>query len=126
MKSLGQFVVAAGLAVAAAATAHAHHSFGAFDLDTEIELTGDVVEFRWTGPHTWTRLDVTNEDGSVTQWALEGMGPDYLGRRGWTRDTLGSGDTITVVASPLKNGEPGGMFRRCTLEDGTVKVMFGR
>lgn len=109
-----------------AMSAWAHHSFSVFDMETEITLEGELVEFEWTNPHTWAWINVTNEDGTVTKWGFEGMSPNYLGRRGWTRDTLKPGDRITVTANPLKSGEPGGTFLRCTLEDGTVKVMFGR
>jgi hypothetical protein len=113
-------------AVLAAGAPAAHHSFSVFDMNTEVVLEGEVVEFEWTNPHTWTRLDVTTADGTVTRWGLEGMSPDFLGRRGWTRYTLVPGDRIQVVIHPLKSGEPGGTFVRTTLADGTVKVMFGR
>jgi len=106
--------------------AAAHHSFSVFDLTTEKVIEGDVVEFQWTNPHTWTWIDVTNEDGTVTRWGLEGMSPNFLGRRGWSKSTLKAGDHIKVVIAPLKSGEPGGTFFRATLPDGTEKVMFGR
>jgi hypothetical protein len=112
--------------IAAAAGVQAHHSFSVFDMQTEIVIEGEVVEFQWTNPHTWTWINVTNEDGSVSKWGLEGMSPNYLGRRGWAYNTLKPGDRISVSVNPLKSGEPGGTFLRCTLADGTVKVMFGR
>lgn len=105
--------------------ASAHHSFAPFDMESEKTIEGDIVEFQWTNPHTWTWLNVKNEDGSVTRWGLEGMSPNFLGRRGWTRETLKPGDHVKVVIHPLKNGDPGGTFLRATLADGTEKVMFG-
>ncbi len=105
--------------------ARAHHSFNVFDMQTEMTIEGEVVEFEWTNPHTWTWVDVTNEDGTVTKWGLEGMSPNFLGRRGWSKNTLRPGDHIEIIIAPLKSGEPGGTFRRATLADGTVKVMFG-
>ena len=108
------------------AAAEAHHSFSVFDMDTEKTIRGEIVEFEWTNPHTWTWLHVTNEDGSVTKWGLEGMSPNFLGRRGWTRHTFRSGDQVEIVIAPLKSGEPGGTFLRATLENGSVMVMFGR
>ena len=105
--------------------ARAHHSFSVFDMQTQKTLEGEVVEFQWTNPHTWTWLNVTNEDGSVTKWGLEGMSPNFLGRRGWSKNTLKSGDHIKVVIAPLKSGEPGGTFLRATLADGTNMTMFG-
>lgn len=94
-------------------------------MQSERVLEGVVVEFEWRGPHTVTRLDVENADGSTTRWVLEGMSPSYLGRRGWTNDTLVPGDRVRVTIAPLESGEPGGTFLRIELADGTEKVMFG-
>jgi hypothetical protein len=105
--------------------ANAHHSFAPFDMESEKTIEGDVVEFQWTNPHTWTWVNVKNADGSVTRWGLEGMSPNFLGRRGWTRETLTPGAHVKIVIHPLKNGDPGGTFLRATLADGTEKVMFG-
>jgi hypothetical protein len=113
-------------AVAFGGAARAHHSFNVFDLTVEKVVVGEVVEFEWTNPHTWTWINVTNEDGTVTKWGLEGMSPNFLGRRGWTKSTLQPGDRIEVAIYPLKSGEPGGTFLRATLPDGTLKIMFGR
>lgn len=113
-------------AVAFGGAARAHHSFNVFDLTVEKVVVGEVVEFEWTNPHTWTWINVTNEDGTVTKWGLEGMSPNFLGRRGWTKSTLQPGDRIEVTIYPLKSGEPGGTFLRATLPDGTLRIMFGR
>jgi hypothetical protein len=112
-------------AILGARHAAAHHSLGTFDTDERITLEGEVVAFEWTNPHTWTWLDVTNSDGSVTRWGLEGMSPSFLGRRGWTKNTLQPGDRVEILVAPLESGEPGGTFLRVTLPDGTDKLMFG-
>jgi hypothetical protein len=119
-------VCAAGIVFAVASPARAHHSFTVFDMTTEKFIEGEVVEFEWTNPHTWTWINVVDEDGGVTKWGLEGMSPNFLGRRGWNKNTLKPGDHVEIAIYPLKSGEPGGTFLRATLEDGTVKVMFGR
>ena len=54
------------------------------------------------------------------------MSPNYLGRRGWTKNTFEPGDKVKVVVWPLKSGEPGGTLQRATLPDGTEVVNFGR
>ena len=36
----------------------AHHSFSAFNTETEKTITGTVNRFEWTNPHTWVWLDV--------------------------------------------------------------------
>jgi hypothetical protein len=114
----------AGLAVSGWGLA-AHHSFSVFNMETEISITGTVKQIDWTNPHIWIWVDVPNEDGGTDVWGLEGMSPNYLARRGWTRTTLKAGDEITVSLRPLKSGEHGGMFMRTTTPDGVVLTMGG-
>jgi len=109
----------------AAGSAAAHHSFSVFNMQTQIEITGTVKEVQWTNPHIWVWIDVTGENGEVVTWGLEGMSPNFLARRGWTRTTLEVGDEVTVRLNPLNNGEPGGMFVQTTTPDGTVLSMGG-
>ena len=116
--------LAAALTLIAGA-ALAHHSFTMFDMTKEVTITGTVKEFQWTNPHTFAWIDVPNAGGGVDTYGIEGMSPNFLGRRGWTKRTLTPGDKVTVVMYPLKDGQKGGTFLRCTLADGRVMMMFG-
>ena len=120
---------ALGLGAAALALyaipAFAHHSFAMFDADKKITLEGTVKEFQWTNPHTFAWFEVANKAGGIDTWGIEGMSPNYLGRRGWTKNTLKAGDKVTVTIYPLKDGQKGGTFLRCKLADGKEMVMFG-
>jgi hypothetical protein len=109
-----------------AGTVSAHHSFAPFDLTKEKTITGTVSRFEWTNPHSWIWVDVPNEKGGVDNWAVEGMSPNYLARRGWTRTTVKPGDKITIAVRPLRSGENGGMFVRATLADGRVLTQTGQ
>ena len=102
----------------AATAAAAHHSFAPFNLETEKTITGTVKVFEWTNPHTWLWVDVRNEKGGTETWGIEGMSPNYLGRRGWTKDTFKPGDKVSVTVRPMRDGSPGGMFVRATTADG--------
>ncbi len=102
----------------------AHHSFEMFDSSKTITLTGTIKEFQWTNPHTWTWIEVPNDKGGVDTWGIEGMSPNFLGRRGWTKHTLNPGDKVTIAIFPLKDGQKGGTFLHCTLADGKEMVMF--
>jgi hypothetical protein len=95
----------------------AHHSFAAFDMSKEQTITGVVSRFDWTNPHTFIWVDVTNEKGVVETWAIEGMSPNYLGRRGWSKNSVKPGEKITVSIRPLKEGKTGGMFIRAQIGD---------
>ena len=59
---------------------------------TEKTITGTVKQVDWTNPHTWIWVDVPNEKGTVETFGFEGMSPNYLARRGWTKSTLKPGD----------------------------------
>jgi Family of unknown function (DUF6152) len=117
-------VIATALGLAAGAAA-AHHSFAVFNMQTEVSITGVVKEVQWTNPHIFIWVDVTGENGEVVTWGLEGMSPNFLARRGWTRTTLEPGDEVTVSLRPLVNGDPGGMFMSTTTPDGVVLSMGG-
>ena len=112
---IGSFVVG-GLAIGSVELS-AHHSFAAFDMSKEQTITGVVSRFDWTNPHTFIWVDVTNDKGVVETWAIEGMSPNYLGRRGWSKNSVKPGDKITVSIRPLKEGKTGGMFIRAQIGD---------
>ena len=120
-------ILGATLAVmlASGATLAAHHSFAPFNMQGERTLNGTVKQFDWTNPHTWIWLDVPDGQGGVETWAIEGMSPNYLGRRGWSKSTFKAGDKISVVVHPLRDGSKGGMFMRATLADGRVLLQTG-
>ena len=122
MKAIVRYVVPViGFVTAAAGvTVSAHHSFAPFDLSMEKTITGTVSRFEWTNPHSWIWVDVPNEKGGVDSWAVEGMSPNYLARRGWSKSTLKPGEKVTNAIRPLRNGQNGGMFLRATLADGQV------
>jgi hypothetical protein len=109
-------LVIAALAMAGA-TLSAHHSFAAFDMSKEQTITGVVSRFDWTNPHTFIWVDVTSEKGVTESWAIEGMSPNYLGRRGWSKNSVKPGERITVSIRPLKEGKTGGMFIRAQIGD---------
>jgi hypothetical protein len=103
----------------------AHHSFAAFNMQGEKTISGTVKQFDWTNPHTWIWVNVPDAQGGVETWAIEGMSPNFLGRRGWSKSTLKPGDKVSVVIRPMRDGSKGGMFVRATMADGKVLVQTG-
>lgn len=118
MRTLRRILAAAAAAISIAAPASAHHSFAPFNLTTEKTLTGIIKSFDWTNPHTWIWIDVADDKGAMQTWGVEGMSPNYLSRRGWTRTTFKPGDKATIVVRPMRDGSPAGMFVRATLANG--------
>src|SRR5438093_4092657 len=99
-------LVLAALSIAGA-TLSAHHSFAVFDMTSEKTITGTVSKFEWTNPHTFIFVDAPNDKGVMETWAIEGMSPNYLGRRGWSKTSVKPGEKITVTVRPLKDGKAG-------------------
>lgn len=118
-------LLAAGLMAAGAGVAAAHHSAAVFDASTQKVLTGTVKKFDYTNPHTWVWIDVPNDQGGVDTWGVEGMSPNYLNRRGWTRTTLKPGDKLTITVRPMKSGEKAGMWLSAKRPSGEVLLMNG-
>jgi hypothetical protein len=118
---LGAFLVTV---LAAGVSVSAHHSFAPFDMQAEKTISGTIKQFDWTNPHTWIWVNVSGP-GGVETWAIEGMSPNFLGRRGWTKSSLKAGDKVTMVIHPLRDGSKGGTFVRATLADGKVLLPTG-
>ena len=124
-KTALRMALAAGLAAGATGLAVAHHSFAAFNTETQKVITGTVKKVNWTNPHTWIWIDVPNEKGGTETWGVEGMSPNYLARRGWTRETIKPGDKLSITVYPMKDGQAGGMFLSAKRPDGEVLSMRG-
>lgn len=120
-----RIIVMAGLLASVASLALAHHSYSAFDMVELITVSGTVKKLDWTNPHTWIWIDVVNEKGVAETWGVEGMSPNYLARRGWSRTTLKPGDKISITLHPLKTGEKGGTWVDAKRPNGETLMMGG-
>ena len=108
-----------GLVALLAVPAAAHHSFIAvFDRDQPVSVEGVVTEIQWTNPHIWFFVDVTNPDGSVTNWGFSGGPPGLLVRRGVSRDALKVGDAVVVEGFRARDGSTNASGSRVTFPDG--------
>jgi len=108
------------IALAFAGAAFAHHSGAMFDRDKTVELTGTIVSFGWTNPHSWIEIEVPNASGGTDKWGVECNSPNTMARSGWRANTLKPGDQVTITVHPLRDGTKGGRFINVKLADGTV------
>ena len=74
-------------------------------------------------PHIYYYVDVKDGSGKITNYAVEGGTPNSLRRQGWGKDSLKTGDTVTVDGFMAKNGSNHVNGRTVTLPDG--KRVFG-
>ncbi len=119
-------LVAAAIAVSLPAVpALAHHSFAMFDAQKTVTLDGTVSKFEWTNPHMWLYVKVPQASGDAIEYPLEMQGTAGAVRFGWKRDTVKTGDKVTVQIHPLRDGTHGGQLLNVVLADGKKMNVMG-
>jgi hypothetical protein len=99
-------------------TAFAHHGGSEYDTKNLVTLKGTVTEFHWANPHCQVFVDVKDNSGKVVNWAIETLAPAVLKRAGWSKETLQTGDQISITFAPSVRGTPVGMIRKVVLPSG--------
>ncbi len=118
--------VIGGMSLLVSVPALAHHSFAAaYDENSPLNVEGVVTKVELTNPHSWLWVDVTSEDGTVTNWDFEGGPPVNLFRNGLNKDTLPVGSGIKVFAYQAKSGENKGVAVFFEYLDGRKIFMGG-
>jgi hypothetical protein len=103
------FFLAVCLAVAAFGTARAHHSVaGSFDGSRAIEITGEVVEWRFRNPHTLLVVDGTAvidgaRDDVKRRWEIESSAAAGLRAAGVDENTFARGARVSVKGMPHRS-----------------------
>jgi len=98
----------------------AHHSFAPYEPTIQIKFSGVVTAFKWTNPHVYIEMDVPDEKtGATRHWLVECASTSILNRARWKFNLLKPGDKVTVIVSPLRNGEPAALLKQITLADGS-------
>lgn len=113
-------LLAAGLLITASLReADAHHSVaGFFDPNERVEIEGVVSRIRWRNPHTVFIIDVTNDDGSTTEWMVESGALGVLRSRGLAREFVNVGDTVKILGDKSLRNRPETFARNMLLASG--------
>ena len=92
----------------------AHHSFAAtYQADDRIEIEGTVKELVWRNPHSFLRIDVTDEKGNTRTWSLEWTSANRLSGTNLTQTTLRPLDVVVATGSPARiPGSPRMLLRQ--------------
>ena len=108
IRTLSQVVAGALLlSLFSAKVAQAHHAFGAeFDANKPIELQGKVTRVKWVNPHSWLYVEVVDDAGAATEWAVEFGGPYALLQKGLRKTDFPLGTEVTVNGYLAKSGKP--------------------
>jgi hypothetical protein len=97
----------------------AHHgSRVSYDLDKPVTMKGTVTSLLWQNPHVFLSYNVKDDAGTVTDWGAEmAETPHQMTVRGWTKNTLKSGDEVILTVFPSKAGTPRGLLSKLVLND---------
>lgn len=100
---------------------NAHHASAPFyDESKEVEAVGVVQRFVFRNPHSFLYVDAPGEGGETIEWEIEMGAAVSMSRRGWTPDTIKSGDEIRVVGRPSRApGTTGMCCAELTRPDGS-------
>ena len=122
-KALAVLTVTAGLLIGSIPILAHHGTNISYDRTKEFTVTATVTEFRYSSPHPQLYLEITDEEGKVTNWSSE-IAANFpaLILRGWTRarstEALKPGTEVTVTLAPSRAGTTSGLVRRIVGEDG--------
>jgi hypothetical protein len=105
MKKRVPLLVIAALLASMPLAAH-HGDAGRYE-ENVVVLTGTVVEVQLVDPHSILVLDIPNDKAQPVRWQAELGGRNALAKNfGWTRNTLKSGDKVTITGRRVKSGAP--------------------
>jgi len=125
-KSASMALAFCGLLLAAWPVA-AHHAVAAqYDMDKPGEWTGTLKKMEFINPHSMLHLEVTNPDGTKTEWVFQTTAVGALRQRGLARTGPGSleiGAKYSVKGFSARNGNPMGFMKTLVFPDGK-EVLF--
>jgi hypothetical protein len=104
----------------------AHHGFGTFDRQSNIEVSGVITGVDFVNPHAWLYFEVTGDDGSVSAWRCEMRAATVLRRSGWSPEMFVPGEPITITGA-LDLHDPNSCFlSTAVFADGSTADRYGQ
>lgn len=104
----------------------AHHGFGTFVMDEDIEITGTVTDLDFVNPHSWLYLDVVDENGETVGVRCEMRSANTLRRSGWTPDLFPEGEEVTITGSPDRDDPYSCYVSTVIFDDGSSLDRYGQ
>jgi hypothetical protein len=106
--------------------AMAHHGFGTFLMNEDVEITGTVTGLDFVNPHSWLYLDVARPDGEVIKMRCEMRSATTLRRSGWSPDLFTAGTKITITGSPDRDDPYSCYVSTVIFDDGSKIDRYGQ
>jgi hypothetical protein len=110
----------------AAAPSSAHHGFGTFAMNEDIELSGVVTKLDFVNPHAWLNFEVKGADGKSVAYRCEMRSATTLRRSGWTPEMFAAGTKVTIQGSPDRTDPRACYVSTLVFADGTSLDRYGQ
>ena len=86
--------------IALAAPSLAHHGFGRFNPQVDIEVEGTLTGLDFVNPHSYVYFDAVGADGEVLPMRCEMRAATVLRRSGWSPEMFVPGVRIRITGNP--------------------------
>jgi hypothetical protein len=96
----------------------AHHSAVAYAQRSIVLKNATMTKVVWANPHIILTFAVKEPNGSVSNWSAESGSPGSVARLGWHRNSVKTGDAVTIELFPAKNGARVGRLKKVIFSDG--------
>ena len=97
--------------------ASAHHGFGLFELDKDVEFEGTLTEMELVNPHSYMHFDSVGPDGKVLKMSCEMRAATLIKRSGWSIEMFKPGMHVKVVGHPHRDDPTACYIESFTLDN---------
>jgi hypothetical protein len=102
--SMSQEIVRSTIFAAAlaglAAPVLAHHSFGEFEMNKPLNLSGTLTKMNLINPHSYMEIDVVDASGKKQHMRCEMRAATLIKRSGWTTEMFKVGSRVEIEGHP--------------------------
>ncbi len=91
---------AVALGTLAAAPALAHHSFGMFQMNVPLKMSGTLTKMNLVNPHSYMEIDTVDANGKKLHLRCEMRAATLIKRSGWTIEMFKVGSHVEIEGHP--------------------------
>lgn len=93
-------IALAAAAIAWAGAAQAHHGTGLFEVGSDVEYSGTLVEMELVNPHSYMHFEIAGPDGKPFAMRCEMRAAMLIRRSGWSADMFVPGAHVEIKGHP--------------------------
>lgn len=102
-----------GMLVAMSPLSAHHGTATSYDQEKWVTINGTVTEFIFRNPHSALFLEVKDDEGKTSEFAIEMFSPGLLVKQGYNRNSFKVGDQVSIDVHPSLAGEAAGECLGC-------------